>query len=146
MPTYRSDFNIQASDNEVWQILIDFEKYPDWNPSLPYISGELKEGSMVSLTLGLPGKRPMNVTAKLEEIQPMKKLTWRGNVGAAWLFSGYRIFEIVALGQDNIRFTHVEDIRGILAPVFKMIMGDSVQKSHDAFNEALRKRAEELAG
>ena len=146
MPIYRTEFDIQASDHKVWKILIDFEKYPDWNPSLPYIAGELTEGSMVSLTLGLPGKRPMNVTAKLEQVQPLKKLTWRGKVGAAWLFSGYRIFEIEAFEQDKIKFTHVEDIGGILAPLFKIVMGKAVQKSHDGFNEALRKRAEDIAG
>jgi hypothetical protein len=64
-------------------------------------------------------------------------------VGAAWLFSGLRIFEIDALEQDKIKFTHVEDIGGILAPVFKIIMGDSIQQRQNAFNEALRKRAEE---
>jgi len=145
MPIFRSDFDIHVSDSKVWDILTDFEKYTEWNPSLPFISGELKEGSVVSLRLGFPGKKPMDVTARLEHVIPNKKLTWRGKVGASWLFSGYRIFEINVLEQGKIKFTHVEDISGLLAPVFKIFMGNAVQQSHNDFNEALRKRAEELA-
>jgi hypothetical protein len=144
MPIYRTVFEVKASDADVWAALVDFEQYPQWNPSLPYISGELKEGSMVSLTLGLPGKSPMKVTAKFEQIQPKRLMTWRGNVGAAWLFSGYRAFEIQSLASNKTKVTHVEDIGGLLAPVFKLLMGDAVQQSHDGFNEALRRRAETL--
>jgi hypothetical protein len=144
MPIYRSDFEIQASDATVWAVLIDFEKYPQWNPSLPFISGELKEGSTVSLTLGLPGRPSMNVTAQFEQIQPKRLITWRGKVGAAWLFSGYRVFEIQVLTPTTTRVTHVEDVGGLLAPIFKLLMGEAVQQSHDAFNETLKKRAESL--
>ena len=144
MPIYRTDFEVEASDADIWAVLVDFEQYPQWNPSLPSISGELKEGSTVAMTLGLPGKSPMKVTALLEQIQPKRILTWRGKVGAAWLFSGYRVFEIQALTPNKSKVTHVEDVGGLLAPVFKLLMGDAVQQSHDDFNEALRKRAESL--
>jgi hypothetical protein len=144
MPIYRTDFEVEASDADVWAALVDFEQYPQWNPSLPSISGELKEGSIVSLTLGLPGKSPMKVTAKFEQIQPKRLMTWRGKVGGAWLFSGYRVFEIQALTPTKTKVTHVEDIDGLLAPLFKLLMGDAVQQSHDGFNDALRRRAELL--
>jgi len=147
MPIYRTDFEINASDAQVWAVLVDFDKYPDWNPSLPAISGELREGSTVSLTLGMPGKSPVKVKAKFEEVETNKKLTWRGNVVGGWFFSGYRVFEIVALAEKKVRFTHVEDIGGVLAPIFKIAMGASnIQQSHDEFNQSLKQRVEELAG
>jgi carbon monoxide dehydrogenase subunit G len=49
MGTYRTDFEIDASDEAVWAVLVDFESYGDWNPSLPSISGELREGSRYRL-------------------------------------------------------------------------------------------------
>lgn len=125
MPIYRSEF--------------------DWNPSLPSISGELKPGATVSLALGLPGKPPMKVKAIFEDVRPQRKLTWRGSVGAAWLFSGYRVFELQSVSAKTTRFTHVEDVGGILAPVFKLLMGAALQESHDAFNQALKRRAEGAA-
>lgn len=143
MTLYRTEFEMRASDEHVWAILTDFDSYPDWNPSLPSISGELREGSTVSLTLGMPGRPNPKVKAKLQEVTPNRRLTWHGNVGADRIFAGDREFAIQPLAADRVRFTHVEDITGLLAPVFELLMGSSVQRSHDDFNEALRRRAEE---
>jgi hypothetical protein len=44
-----------------------------------------------------------------------------------------------------VRFTHVEDVRGALFPLFRAVMGSATQRSHDAVNAALKRRAEELA-
>ena len=144
MPIYRTGFEIDAPDTDVWAVLVNFDRYPQWNPSLPSISGELKEGSMVSMTLGLPGRPSMNVTANIEQLQPKRLLTWRGKVGGAWLFSGHRVFEIQAVTPTKSKVIHVEDISGLLAPLFKVLMGDAVQRSHDEFNNALRRRVESL--
>jgi hypothetical protein len=145
MAVYRTDFEIHASDEQVWAVLTEFESYADWNPSLPSITGELREGSVVSLTLGMPGRPSPRVKAQLQEVTPNRRLTWHGNVGADWLFAGDREFAIHRLADDKVRFTHVEDISGFLAPVFEVLMGSSVQRSHDTFNESLKSRAEAAA-
>jgi hypothetical protein len=44
-----------------------------------------------------------------------------------------------------VRFTHVEDLQGLLAPVFEPLMGRSVRRHHDNFNESLKSRAEDMA-
>ena len=145
MPLYRTEFEIDASDEQVWAVLTDFESYPDWNPSLPAISGELSEGSVVSLTLGIPGRPNLKVKATLQEVTPKTRITWHGNVGGDWFFAGDREFAIQKLAEKKVRFTHVEDTTGVLAPVFAMLMGAAQQRSHDALNESLRDRAEGIA-
>lgn len=145
MAVYRSDLEIDASDARVWAVLTDFASYGEWNPSLPAISGELREGAKVSLTLGMPGRPNPRVSARLREVRPFRRLTWHGNVGADLLFAGDRIFAIEPLSHDRVRFTHVEDIGGLLAPAFERLMGDAIQRSHDGFNEAFKRRAEAIA-
>jgi hypothetical protein len=145
MATHRTDFEIDASDEQVWAVLVDFENYPDWNPSLPSVSGDLREGSTVSLTLGLPGRPNLNVKAQLREVTPNRRLTWRGHLGADRLFTGYREFAIQPLAEHKVRFTHVEDLQGLIAPVFEALMGRSVRRHHDTFNESLKRRAEVMA-
>ena len=144
MALYRTEFEIGASDERVWAVLTDFESYPDWNPSLPSISGELREGGTVSLTLGMPGRPNPKVKARIQEVTPNRRLTWHGNVGSDRVFAGDREFGIEPLGDDRVRFTHIEDITGLLAPIFELSMGSSVQHSHDDFNESLRRRSEEV--
>jgi len=38
--------------------------------------------------------------------------------------------------------THVEDVHGVLAPLFGLALGGRVRTSHDALNAALKARAE----
>src|SRR4051812_27984919 len=45
MATHRTEFEVDASDQQVWAVLVDFESYADWNPALPSIAGELREGA-----------------------------------------------------------------------------------------------------
>jgi hypothetical protein len=145
MATHRTEFEIDASDEQVWALLVDFENYADWNPSLPSISGDVREGSTVSLTLSLPGRPNLNVKAVLQDVTPNRRLTWRGHLGTDRLFTGYREFAIEPLTEQKVRVTHVEDLRGWIAPVFEALMGRSVQRHHDAFNDALKRRAEGTA-
>jgi hypothetical protein len=74
------------------------------------------------------------VKAQLREVTPNRSLIWRGHVGTDRLFVGQREFAIHRLAANKVRFTHVEDIKGLLAPLFEALMGDSVQRHHDTLN------------
>jgi hypothetical protein len=145
MATYRTTFRIDASSEVVWAVLTDFERYFEWNPSLPSIVGDLRVGSTVSLTLAMPGRPSPKVKAQLTEVVPRRRVTWLGNVGADWLFAGDRDFVIDVADDGAVRFTHVEDVHGVLFPVFRLLMGSAIQRHHDELNTALMHRAEELA-
>lgn len=144
MPVYESSFEIDASAEHVWKVLTDLERYPEWNPQIPKISSNLGKDARVNLRLTLPGRPAMDVTAVIEEFQPNRLLTWRGHVVAPWLFEGYRRFALEALANSRVRFTHVEDIHGLLGPLFSLVMGRPCESSHHALNEAIRLRAESL--
>ena len=145
MALHRTDFEINASDAEVWAVLADLDRYPEWNPALPAISGELRAGSVLSMTLALPGRPPLNVKANVLEVVPNRRLSWRGHLGTDLLFTGYREFAIEPVAADRVRFTHIEDLRGWLAPVFELVMGGPVQRHHENLNESLKNRAEAKA-
>ena len=143
MTVYRTTFPIGASAAGVWKVLTDFERYSEWNPSLPSISGELRPGATVALTLGMPGRPSPRVKAKLGDVSVERRLTWHGNAGADWLFAGDREFVIDEQADATVLLTHVEDVHGALFPIFRALMGRAIQRSHDAFNAALKARAEE---
>ena len=145
MAVYRSTFPIAATARTVWAVLTDFERYGEWNPSLPSIRGELRPGAEVALTLGMPGRPSPKVKARLSQVEPLRRLTWDGHAGADWLFAGHREFVIEQQPDGSVRFTHIEDVRGALFPVFRVVMGKAIQRSHDAFNQALKARCESFA-
>ena len=144
MALYQTTFPVAAPAPTVWAVLTDFERYGEWNPSLPSIRGEVRPGAEVAVTLGLPGRPSPKVKARLGRVEPDRCLTWDGNAGADWLFSGHREFVIEPGGAD-VMVTHVEDVRGALFPVFRLVMGSAIQRSHDAFNDALTERCERIA-
>ena len=144
MPVYQTSFEINAPPKLVWQVLTTLDRYAEWNPQIPRASGSLEEGASIRLRLVLPSRPVMDLTAIIEQAQPEQLLTWRGHVVAPWFFEGYRKFEIQPIASDRSRVTHVEDIHGLFAPVFSLIMGGPVQKSHQALNAALLARAESL--
>jgi hypothetical protein len=46
-----------------------------------------------------------------------------GNVGGDRVFAGTREFEIDPQPDGTVLFTHVEDVSGLLFPVFRALMG-----------------------
>ena len=142
MPVYRTTFAVDAPAARVWEALTALDRYPEWNPQIPRIRGSLRPGERIDLQLALPDRAPMNLTATIEEARPDVLLTWRGHVLAPWFFEGYRRFEIEPVASGRARVTHVEDIHGVLAPLFGLALGGRVQASHDALNAALKARAE----
>jgi hypothetical protein len=145
MGVYRTTFRISAPSEVVWAVITDFKRYPDWNPSLPSIGGDLRVGSIISLTLAMPGRPSAKVKARLLEVVPQRRLTWHGNAGADWLFAGDREFLIDETAGSAVSFTHVENVRGALFPLFRLIMGSAIGRHHDGLNAVLKQRAEELA-
>jgi len=144
MPKYETSFEINAPPSRIWQVLTDLERYSEWNPQIPRATGTVREGNHISLRLQFPGRPVMDVVAVIEEVRPEALFTWRGHVGAPWLFEGFRKFAIEAIGPSRARVTHLEDVHGLLAPLFALFMSGPVEQSQRSMNEALRVRAETL--
>lgn len=144
MPVYQSTFEINAPAVRVWDVLTTLEQYEDWNPQIRSASGHIREGQIIRLRLALPGRPKLDLSATIERVESGRLLTWRGHVLAPWFFEGYRKFAIHSIEHDRVRVEHVEDVHGLLAPVFSVLMGGPVRNSQRALNEALRHRAEAL--
>jgi hypothetical protein len=144
MKAYDSILEIDAPAEQVWAVLTDFSAYPEWNPALPTIGGDLSVGSTLSMELDLGGRR-MAVTAEVQELEPGRRFSWKGNLGADLLFTGRREFTVSSAGPDTTTFRHVESLRGLIVPVFLLAKGKAVAGHHHGLNAAVKKRAEELA-
>jgi uncharacterized protein YndB with AHSA1/START domain len=43
--------DINASPEEVWLVLTDFAKFPEWNPFMRWIKGELRKGAKLEVRI-----------------------------------------------------------------------------------------------
>jgi hypothetical protein len=140
---YRTTFAVDAPAEKVWEVLIDFDRWAEWNPSIPSIEGEPRVGSTVAMTLAMPGRPSAKVKAKLTQVEPDRRLVWDGNIGMDRLFAGHREFLIEPQPDGTVHFTHVEEVSGLLFPLFRAVMGEAIRRHHEDLNAAVKERAEE---
>jgi hypothetical protein len=138
----RTDIVIDAEPEVVWSILTDFTAYPDWNPFIRRISGELKAGSRLEVELGPPGRRAMTIRPTVREVQPGRGLRWLGQLGRPGIFDGEHSFQIEPLGSQQVRFLHSERFSGVLASLVMSFIGKLTKQGFEAMNQALKERAE----
>ena len=55
----KTTIEIEALPSKVWEVLIDFNHHPDWNPFAVSISGKLAVGEKVRMRLNRPRKQHM---------------------------------------------------------------------------------------
>ena len=70
---------INAGMEEVWKVLVDFEAYPQGNPFITKISGELKTGSPLNVTMKIEGRKPTALKPIIKSVSHGEKFCWQGN-------------------------------------------------------------------
>src|ERR687898_1899635 len=116
MAVYRTTFAVHSPPERLWEILTDFDRWAQWNPSVPSITGEPSVASTVTMTLAMPGRPSARVKATLTEIVPQRRLVWDGTVGPRWLFAGHREFLLEPAADGTASVTHIEEVGGLLFP------------------------------
>ncbi len=142
MAVFRTTFPVAASAETVWAILVDFDRWSEWNPSVPSISGDARVGSTLAMMLEMPLRPSAKVKAKFTELDPERRFSWHGTIGGNRFFAGTREFEIDPQADGTVLVTHVETVTGMFFPVFRALMGSAIQEHHNNLNAALKDRAE----
>src|SRR5216117_3531780 len=94
----RTDIEIDAPVERVWEVLTDFDRFPDWNPFIRRIRGDAQVGSRLDVFLGASATRGMRCRLLVAEVVRDRDLRWLGPLGLPRLFDGEHIFRIEPLG------------------------------------------------
>lgn len=92
-----TQITIQAPVQVIWNILLDFEKYGDWNPFITKISGTPKVGNKISISITPPESNKMTFNPIILSHIPHKEFIWKGKVLIPGLFDGKHIFQIIEM-------------------------------------------------
>jgi len=137
-----SEIGIHASPERVWFILTDFPAYPQWNPFVRRIEGELRVGAKLTVSIQPEGGKAMTFRPVLLAATPGRELRWKGQVLLPGLFDGEHFFRVTPLGPDRCRLVHGEKFSGLLVPLFRSSLDSETRAGFHAMNQALRDRAE----
>jgi hypothetical protein len=145
MKELRSEIDIHASDERVWQLLTDFASYPQWNPFIRRVSGEAKTGARLQVYLQPSGARGTTFRPRVLKVEPNRELRWLGHLVIPGLFDGEHIFTIEPLEANRVHFVQRELFTGLLVPLLAHGLDTDTRRGFDEMNQALKVRAEQSA-
>lgn len=147
MRTIEATTEIAASPQQVWEVLTDFPRYPEWAAYIRQIDGHAEKGSPLRLVIGPPDGPPYYaVCTRFVEATPGLRLAWAAVIpGAAWLppviFGGAHELVLTALPNGGTRLLHREQFSGVLARLTNN-GPRGADEGFEAFNTALKNRVE----
>jgi hypothetical protein len=138
----KTEIEINASAEKVWQVLTDFAHFPDWNPFIREIIGTVVEGSKLEIRISTSSGKNRTYRPTITKIEPNHELRWYGKGLLPGLWNGERIFTIEQLEQNHVRLIH----REIFSGLGTFLGGDRTDKdirhTFEEMNYALKKKIE----
>ncbi|MFK7971677.1 MAG: SRPBCC family protein [Bacteroidia bacterium] len=128
---------LNASPEQVWEVLMNFEAYPSWNPFITSIQGEAKLGNQLVNTINIEGQKQQVFKPEIIALKPGKHFAWRGKLFVKGLFDGEHHFHLQPNSDGNTEFIHEEMFSGMLAGPLMSMIGEKTRNGFEAMNHAL---------
>jgi hypothetical protein len=137
----RREIEIDAPAERVWAVVTDFAAYPEWNPFIRRISGELREGTRLEVRIEPPGGRAMTFKPTIRVVETHRELRWLGRLLLPGIFDGEHSLRIEPLDDGRSRFVQSERFTGLLVGLVKGTLAKT-ETGFEQMNTALKARVE----
>jgi hypothetical protein len=141
MKNIQTEILILADTAKVWDVLMNFDSYPKWNPFITSISGERKLGNRLTVSINPPGGKGMTFKPNILTLEANKEFRWKGKLGINGIFDGEHYFILESVDKDITKFIHGEKISGLLVTLVGKML-DKTQKGFQLMNESIKKECE----
>lgn len=145
MKELETEVVIYADVAIVWDILINFDLYPEWNPLITKASGKIREGGQLDIQISLPAGKQMEFKPTVTKADYLHELRWKGQLQIPKIFDGEHIFELHVWGKNTCVFRQKEKFRGLLVPFVWNKIEPEIRTGFNLMNQKLKKRAEAVA-
>lgn len=130
---------ISAEPEEIWSVLMDKDRYREWNPILIPVEGDLREGEKLQYQMISPDGKETLVATKVVKLLKHRELNQYGGIPGVLTFDHQWILEPVANGTKVIQH---EEYRGIGVPFWDP---GWVETAYHKSLEALKTRIHSLS-
>jgi hypothetical protein len=141
MKNIQTEILINTDITKVWDVLMNFDSYPKWNPFITSISGEPKLGKRLTVSINPPGGKGMTFKPTILTLESNKEFRWKGKLGINGIFDGEHYFILEFLENDKTNFIHGEKFSGLLVPLVGKIL-DKTKKGFQLMNESIKNECE----
>lgn len=133
---------INASQQEVWDTLADFDSYHLWNPYLKRIKGKLELERPLNITFCMGG-RERRTRGRITLLYPPNELQFEAHLGVLGMFTIEHTFHIESFGDEGVCFVQRQTFSGVLATAGRVAqIAPQVREAFEAMNRALKERVE----
>ena len=140
MKSFQVTIEINASADQIWDVLVNVSDWPIWNSTVSKVVGTVQLGGKVTVHTTLsPGRAfPLRVS---ELVKP-KSMVWTGGMPLG-LFKGQRTYTLTPQSNGATKFEMVEVFSGLMAPLITKSIPD-LQPSFEEFAACLKRVAEKV--
>ncbi len=143
MKEIRTEILINATPDKVWKVLTNFNDYPNWNPFLRWLTGDVAVNKKIIVRIAPPGSNAMTFKPTILKFDTNKELRWLGHLLIPGLFDGEHIFELIDNQNGTTTFIQREQFSGILMPLFKKMLEVNTKQGYEEMNLKLKEKAEQ---
>ncbi|WP_419950810.1 SRPBCC domain-containing protein [Candidatus Palauibacter sp.] len=118
---------IDAPIERAWDILMDVQRYGEWNPFTPRVATDFEIGSRVDLR-AMIGPVPLKQLERIELVEPPGRLVWTTRIGHRALLFARREQRLEALGGSRCRYVTTDAFSGLLTPLVVLLFGGLVRR------------------
>jgi hypothetical protein len=133
---------IKAKPATVWQVVVDFPAYNDWNPFVTQCSAELQPGAPIVMQVNM-GPFELEQTEQVAQVEHEKLFEYRMRPVGRLLYSK-RQHRLEPVGTEECRYTSYFELRGWLSPLVTLFMGFFLWRGFRRMTNAVKTRAEVL--
>jgi len=140
MKEIKGSVMINVPADKVWTVLSERALYKEWNPFITQLSGELKEGNLLDVTVVLPDRPDTKFRSKVIKLESGKELLTKGAIKKGLLTSEHS-FLIETIEEKKCVFSQKIKFTGLMTLFAGKVIKDS-QFALNKMNEELKKRCE----
>lgn len=137
--TIHTEIEIDATPEQVWEVLGDLREIPNWNDTIKKMDGDTEVGAKVEAQFKMLSGKLMNTTVTVATVEPNKHVSWTGGIPVVLM--GSHGFQIEALDGGRSKVIHYEHFKGLMTFLLTK-MFDSIEGIYAADNERLKKYVE----
>ena len=133
-----SKISINATPNQVWEVITNTAQYNEWNSVMLLLEGSIKEGNLVKYRFMQEEGKQYDIPIRVKKIIPSSLLNQGG--GTFGIITFDHTYSLEEKEGKTELIIH-EDYQGVFVPFWNPA---PVEKAYDRLNKDIKNRVESL--
>lgn len=140
--TVRTQIEIDAPAARIWEILVDLNRYQEWNPFIVSAKGRISPGATFEVSPRVGNGKQVTFIPRVTDYHEGREFTWTGEFYHRRFALGDHTFRLTPLSDGRVRLDHNERIYGVGSLLVWLLAKEQIRTGFDAMNLAVKRRAE----